>query len=191
MCKSVAQLGTEWVTLSPMSHSTLYFAYGSNMAVERIQARVAGAQALGWAVLTGHRLVFHKINRADGSGKCDVQPSTEPGDAVYGALYRVSEDDLLVLDGFEGRGYAYERSDHLVTDAHGQMHTACIYVALDIDPSVKPFSWYKEHVLRGAVANALPADYLAMIQAVDSHEDPDTERHARELAIYARRCSGD
>lgn len=73
------------------------------MAPERILARVAGAQAQGMAVLAGHRLVFHKINRVNGSGKCDVQPSTDPGDAVYGALYRVTEDDLLVLDGFEGR----------------------------------------------------------------------------------------
>lgn len=156
------------------------------MAVERIQARVAGAQALGRAVLAGHRLVFHKIHRADGSGKCDVQLSAEPGDAVHGALYRVSEDDLFVLDGFEGRGHAYERRYLAVTDADGQTQTACIYVALDIDPTVKPFSWYKEHVLRGAVANALPAHYLAMIQAVESHDDPDAERHARELAIYGR-----
>ena len=143
------------------------------MAVERIQARVAGAQALGMAVLAGYRLAFHKINRADGSGKCDVQRSAEPGEAVYGALYRVSEADLLVLDGFEGRGHAYDRRYLDVTNSEGQTHTACIYVALDIDPTVKPFSWYKEHVLRGAVANALPAHYLAMIEAVESHEDPD------------------
>jgi gamma-glutamylcyclotransferase len=173
-----------------MSTSPLYFAYGSNMALERIQARVPNAQALGRAVLAGYRLAFHKINRADGSGKCDVQLCAQPDAAVHGALYRVSEADLRVLDGYEGRGHAYERSYLAVTDVHGQTQTACIYVALDIDPSVKPFSWYKEHVLRGAVANALPAHYLAMIEAVESHDDPDAERHARELAIYAQKVLG-
>jgi gamma-glutamylcyclotransferase len=40
------------------------------------------------------------------------------------------------------------------------------------------------------VANALPAHYLAMIEAVESHDDPDAERHARELAIYAQKVLG-
>jgi len=55
-----------------MNGRSLYFAYGSNMAAERLRARVPSARLMGSAVLAGHALRFHKPGSNDGSAKCDA-----------------------------------------------------------------------------------------------------------------------
>lgn len=59
-----------------------------------------------------------------------------------------------------------------------------MYYATRIKDSMKPFHWYKQHVLVGARENGLPADYIAKIEAVESIDDPRGRRHKREMAIY-------
>jgi hypothetical protein len=44
--------------------------------------------------------------------------------------------------------------------------------------------WYKEHVIRGAIENELPEEYIKVIDTVDTITDPDIERHDKELSIY-------
>lgn len=170
-----------------MHGSILYFAYGSNMATERVRARTASASPLGVASLSGHRLAFHKVSNGDGSGKCDAARTDDPADLVLGVIYSMPASALVVLDRVEGRGNGYERQRLLVRPVLGDPLEVEIYVATRIDPSLRPFDWYKEHVLRGAVAAGLPAEYVAMIRAVAAVRDPDQERRRRELAIYGPR----
>ena len=49
----------------------LYFAYGSNMSIRRLQSRDINPVKVNVARLYGHTLKFHKPSK-DGSGKCDV-----------------------------------------------------------------------------------------------------------------------
>jgi hypothetical protein len=49
---------------------------------------------------------------------------------------------------------------------------------------MKPFHWYKEHVVRGAKEHNLPAEYIKTIEAVESVPDPDPKNHGKELSIY-------
>jgi gamma-glutamylcyclotransferase (GGCT)/AIG2-like uncharacterized protein YtfP len=74
----------------------LYFAYGSNLAIDRMQARCPDAQPVVQAKLKGWKLTFR--------GVADVV--TDPSSTVFGALYWISEADLLALDQYEG----YRRS---------------------------------------------------------------------------------
>ncbi len=74
-----------------------------------------------------------------------------------------------------------------VCSESGETFEAETYIATNIDQNLHPFDWYKEHVLRGAKAGDLPADYITMIDAVVSEVDPDAERKARELAVYSKR----
>lgn len=160
-----------------------YFAYGSNMSLRRIRARVPDATVLSTATLPGYRLAFHKIGR-DGSGKCDVQAIPTEHAAVHGVVYRIREQDKPRLDAWEdlGRGYVERRVRvHL---ADGSSTEAFLYAAVLIDPALKPYPWYKAHVLYGAREAGLPDAYIAAIEAVDTVADPDPLRHARETAIY-------
>jgi gamma-glutamylcyclotransferase len=162
----------------------LYFAYGSNMAAERLSARIGSVSRVCVGALAAHRLAFHKPSLRDGSGKCDAARTDDPVDRVLGVVYALPEDVLAVLDRFEGCGMGYERRRARVRSLAGDPLETEIYVATRTDPSLRPFDWYKEHVLRGALAAGLPAEYVAEIEAVATLRDPDEQRRRRELAIY-------
>jgi gamma-glutamylcyclotransferase (GGCT)/AIG2-like uncharacterized protein YtfP len=161
----------------------LYFAYGSNMSVARMHQRIASAHTLTRAVLRGHRLAFRKVGR-DGSAKCDAVPSVRPGDLIHGVLYRLAAHDKPVLDAHEGLGRGYAERRVMVLQIDGTHCAAFLYQATHVDDTLKPFGWYREHVLRGAREHRLPAAYIAAILSTETREDPDLERHRREMALY-------
>lgn len=156
-----------------------YFAYGSNMSLPRLQERIPGARHLGNATLADHRLAFHKIS-IDGSGKCDIV--AEPGSTVHGVLFEMPYAGLLRLDQFEGAGYA--RVAITVMQAGGEHVQAEAYRATSIDPVLRPYAWYKQHILHGARSANLPLDYIRNIELIETLDDQDCQRVARELAIY-------
>ncbi len=160
----------------------LCFCYGSNMSRRRLQARVPSAQFLTAAELPCHRLRFHKA-AMDGSAKCDAHETGSSDDRVIGVVYEIAGNEKRDLDKHEalGRGYN-EKQVELITPT-GNLQ-AWMYFATRIKDSLKPFRWYKEHVLIGARENRLPADYIAQIEAVESIDDPKGKRHKREMAIY-------
>jgi hypothetical protein len=52
-----------------------------------------------------------------------------------------------------------------------------------VHPSVRPYDWYREYVLRGARYHGLPSACLRRIESVTAIPDPDPERGPRELAL--------
>jgi gamma-glutamylcyclotransferase len=167
-----------------MSERTYYFAYGSNMAIERLKKRVSSAELLSTASLPEHRLKFHKPSKKDGSGKCDAAFTGNSEDRVLGALYLIQTSQLTELDIFEGRGNGYDRKTVLVCTSSNDSFSAETYIATKFDSSLRPLDWYKEHVLRGARAIELPSSYIASIEAVVADIDTDEKRRDSELAIY-------
>ncbi|WP_254432231.1 gamma-glutamylcyclotransferase [Aquisalimonas sp. 2447] len=152
------------------------------MSLARLQDRVPSAGFVAIGTLPAHRLRCHKVSR-DGSGKCDAEETGNPEDRVVGVVYEISDDDKTALDRKEGLGSGYDEKEVEVTTAQGQL-TALIYFATNTNSQLKPYRWYKEHVLIGARKNGLPPEYIAQIEAMEAIDDPDTERHDRELAIY-------
>lgn len=161
----------------------LYFAYGSNMSTPRLGARLASMECMGVAELAGHRLAFHKVG-GDGSAKCDALCTDMPADAVIGVVFRIDARKKPVLDGIEGLGCGYAQKQVLVTAREGGQFDAFFYQATHIDGGLKPFDWYKRHVLYGAREHGLPADYIRDIEAIDSMPDADAARQAAEMSIY-------
>lgn len=174
---------------TPAADVVFYFAYGSNMSSARLVQRIPAAVKLCNARLAGYRLHFHKIGM-DGSGKCDVVQTTAADAVVHGVLYRLDPGDLMPLDTFEGAGVGYKRLTVGVLRDSGGLVAAETYVATAIDPTLRPFCWYREHVLRGARESGLPGHYVSGIESVDCCPDPDRARHARELAIYGSEQTG-
>lgn len=160
----------------------LCFSYGSNMSRARLQARVPSARFVTVAKLPAHRLRFHKSAR-DGSAKCNAEETGNPEDRVFGIVYEIADDEKPALDRHEALGFGYDDKLVKLETDRGTLQ-AWMYFATRIDDSLKPFHWYKEHVLIGARENGLPLDYIASIEAIESIDDPDTGRHQRELAIY-------
>lgn len=167
-----------------MNGFCFYFAYGSNMALERLKSRVSSAQKIGVAVLERHQLTFHKPSRKDGSGKCDALYTGNEDNKVFGVLYSIQPSQLPELDKYEGRGYGYERKNVEVLSESAGIISAETYIATEINPNLRPLDWYKEHVLRGATSAGLPAEYIAQLQAIVSVVDRNEKRRSKELSIY-------
>lgn len=163
-----------------------YFSYGSNMSGARMRKRVSSAQVITVAGLKNHRLKFHKASK-DGSSKCDIVETKIFTDVVYGVVYEIDKSEEANLDRAEGLGYGYKEKTVQVTSIDNQtIFSAKTYYANKIDEQLKPYHWYKEHVLRGAKENKLPAEYVKKIENVSSESDPEQKRHAKEISIYSR-----
>lgn len=97
---------------------------------------------------------------------------------------------MEALDLFEGRGFAYLRKALVVKTDAGKSKTAEVYVAIERVAGVAPFDWYLDHVLRGASAIGLPANYVESLARVETKKDPDIARAAREMNIYTDQANG-
>lgn len=150
-----------------------YFAFGSNMLLERIKKRVPSARVLGNATLPGYMLCFNKLSK-DGSAKANIVPSTDPQAVVYGVLYHLDDDERPRLDKAEGLGHGYQiRYVRVRRDGAGAEEEAFTYVAAPeaIRDDLPPFRWYKDMVIDGATQNHLPNSYVRQIEAVEAVED--------------------
>ena len=162
----------------------IYFAYGSNMSTRRLRARTPSARVISTARLHQHSLVFHKES-LDGSSKCHIEYTQNPDDIVHGVVYQLQLAEKPGLDKVEGLGKGYEEKQVTVIMPSGDEVIACTYYATHINRSLKPYHWYKEHVLRGACEHGLPGHYIENIESVISTADPDQDNQLRELSIYS------
>lgn len=162
----------------------LYFAYGSNMSVSRLKERVPSAVPLGGHRLKEHDLRFHKSGK-DGSGKCDAYFTSNAVDVIYGALFEINPNEKPALDKAESLGYGYDIKEITVAAQDGTLIKATTYVASKIDKTLKPYSWYMNHVLIGARETSLPAEYIERkMNSVVVIEDRDKERDAKQRSIH-------
>ena len=153
------------------------------MSTRRLRARVPSAKRIATGTLTLHQLRFHKKS-VDGSAKCDAQRSENLSHFILGVLYKIHPDEKADLDKAEGLGSGYEIMDVLIRLDDRSSVRAFTYYATRIDATLKPYDWYREHVLVGARENLFPEDYVKILEAFEFIEDPDPDRRRRELSIY-------
>jgi gamma-glutamylcyclotransferase len=153
------------------------------MSSPRLAGRVPSARALGVATLDGYRLAFHKRS-VDGSGKCDALFTGDSEDLMYGVVYRMDQRHRVELDRVEGLGWGYVHAEVEVSPLNADSVRALTYTAVAIDSRLRPYDWYRHHVIAGALEHGLPAPYVATIRAVECVEDPDPGRAEREMGIY-------
>ncbi|MDE2907486.1 MAG: gamma-glutamylcyclotransferase [Acidobacteriota bacterium] len=145
----------------------LYFAYGSNLSSERLRARVPSARVRGRGRLLHHRLSWHKIGR-DGSGKCDIVPTDTPS-VVWGVLYDVARVEKPALDAVEGLGIGYFEKEVQIATDDGKRPALTYHANPErIDPTLRPRDWYKDYVVRGAREHGLPADYIRVLEQIET-----------------------
>jgi len=162
----------------------LYFSYGSNMSTLRINHRVDSATVVSTALLHEHSLRFHKKS-VDGSAKCDIEHTNNQDDIVFGVVFEILNSEKAKLDKYEGLGNGYDEKLVSIILPHGEAVEATTYYATHIDKSLRPYHWYKEHVLRGAREHTLPDEHISAIKAISSIPDPNQDNHIAELSIYS------
>lgn len=161
----------------------VYFAYGSNMSTARLRERIPSCVPIGIATLPGHVLRFHKRG-TDKSGKCNAF-ATGNEDSVTGVRFRFDPAERSALDKAEGVGNGYECATVTVINEKGRRRKVLTYLASPeyIDDSLKPYGWYKDFALAGAMEHRLPPAYVAKyIQLVEAIEDPNKTRSKKHRA---------
>ncbi len=96
---------------------TLLFAYASNLNRERMAERCPAADPLGLATLPDHRLVFRH--------GADVEPHA--GSLTHGVVWRLTPEDMVALDHYEGFPSLYRKDFRQVHLAGGDALECLIY----------------------------------------------------------------
>lgn len=166
---------------------TLIFAYGSNMCLERLLARITNVSPYGRGFLPGWKLAFNKRG-LDGSAKANVRSTGNVRDRTWGVVYQVTQSQKQVLDRYESLGIGYDRTR---VDIHLESGTcqSWVYVARPqaIHEQLAPFSWYVDFLRIGARQHELPDHYQRFLERVNTIQDPDRERHQRNQALLPDR----
>lgn len=123
---------------------TLYFAYGSNMNVPQMHARVPGSRLVGTGLLGGHEFLYSGFSHTWGGAVANVRPRR--GSEVFGVLYELPAGGLAALDRFEGYPSAYQRKTaaiEIVTGTeNGQKRRAVLYFKRETRPLAPPAPEY-------------------------------------------------
>ena len=144
--------------------ANFYFAYGSNMDVERVQQRGMAFVGRISGRLAGYRLVFNK--RAKGHrGIAHANIELSAAGQVEGVLYALAApESILQMDPHEGYPIRYSRTI-LSIETETCVAAAWVYEANAqfIETDCKPTQSYLNHLLAGA--EFLSATYLADLSA--------------------------
>lgn len=148
------------------------------MLFSRLRERTPSAKLLTTGILFEHKLMFHKSS-FDGSGKCDAYQTDKDYDHLYGVIYEVPKSEKQELDLAEGLGVGYEeKTVSVFVESKKTIIEAITYYATEIDDSLKPYHWYKNFVLQGAIDNGLPEEYIDTLRHIESNDDLDEKRTA-------------
>jgi hypothetical protein len=137
----------------------LYFAYGSNMSRERLEARTETVVHRGHAVLREWSHSFTHLGR-DGTGKGNIIETA--GHEVHGVLYELSHEQFEILHYYEW-GYDLVKVP-VERQACGSELTALTYTSIDVLHDLQPKDEYVEHYLQGMRENRIPEHYLEFIR---------------------------
>jgi gamma-glutamylcyclotransferase (GGCT)/AIG2-like uncharacterized protein YtfP len=90
-----------------------------------------------------------------------------PGKEVWGAVYDICDEDLLILDSFED-GYRREILPVFALNGGEAPFQALVYIAeLELDVPL-PNAEYKRLILEGAKHWKLPSLYLSIIEEIEA-----------------------
>jgi len=121
---------------------------------------------LGWSpsrsgtILPDYEMVFNK--HSNDGGKANIMYS--PGDLVEGILYSMNEEDLLILDKYEGvAAKQYKRHEIEVRNNNKHSITAITYKAINTGKVSAPTEEYLSYILEGK--EFLSPEYYAKLKS--------------------------
>lgn len=145
---------------------TLYFAYGSNLNIQRIRQRIGRTPNARRVELAGYQLLF---NKRGSETQSFANITDEKNGRVLGVIYECSESELKDLDRHEGvAGQHYTRHLVWVTTESGERLQAVTYIAGEnfICENLQPTDDYLQIIISGASHHGLPTQYIDEIKEI-------------------------
>jgi hypothetical protein len=150
----------------------ILFAYASLMNPGVMSERSPGARTLGVARLVDYCLCFPRFSVARNCASAGIEP--RPGNAVWGVLYDVPENDVPVLNYHEG----YEPQSPVAANRRiprevtvlrlggSEPAKAMAYFAVPDGTRALPSATYMNTIIDGALYHGLPKAYIAALERV-------------------------
>ncbi len=161
----------------------LYLAYGSNMCSVRLRQRAPSARCVGAALLPGWELRFHERSQ-DGSGKCNIARSENPGAVVHGVVFELdpAEKRALTTPRCGVSGIA-ARTCGSTSASDGRPPSPTSHRLPSWTIRCFPTAGYWNFVVAGAREHGLPESYLAELLAIEVRADPDSHRESANRSL--------
>ncbi len=137
-----------------------YFAYGANMNEESFTARYPSAVYCGIAKLEGYAFIINS------KGVATIKREGEA--AVYGVCWKISEEDGLRLDEFEGVSEGIYRSTNLPVKniTSGETAYMKVYISDNTVPGF-PLPGYMRVIIESAALHRFPEAYKELLNRQD------------------------
>ena len=142
-----------------------YFAYGSNLNWQQMQRRCPSSRFVTIAKLRGYEFGITRHSRLRDCGTANVYPAL--GKEVWGAVYDVSDADLVIMDGFED-GYRREIMSVYTPGNSSPALQVLVYVAAIESNVPPPNPEYKRLILEGARYWNMPSSYIAILETIQT-----------------------
>lgn len=169
-----------------------YFAYGSNMLTQRLQARCPSATLVGPAFASGFSIAMNKKS-TDTSGKATlIAARSDTSIGTFGVVFEIRLDERRKLDDAEGRAYGRKDQFEVTLVQGNRPHTTSTYIAGDdhLAPRLLPFCWYRALIIAGAEQHSLPNKHIARLRALPFRNDPEPHRPSRKIAVNVLESAG-
>lgn len=140
-----------------------YFAYGSNLDEVQLHRRCPGAALVTVGSLPDFHLGFTVRSAGWNAGAADVIES--PGEGVWGLVFDLTDENLELLDRFEGHPHQYVRFIARIDTSQGTLD-AWVYTAVRKQPFVAPSRRYVEIIKEAALRHGFPDAYIRMLEGV-------------------------
>jgi gamma-glutamylcyclotransferase len=159
-----------------MDKKYYYFAYGSNLDEEQMKFRCPNSKIHNIDIVKGYTLCFPQISaNRNYLGVAGIRKSFND-DYIKGVVYELSEEDLKLLDGFEGyypddiKNCSYLRTEVISENGLSMF----IYLSVkDKGFNYKPSDDYLNIILNNVEKHKLGKDYLIKIKNIaDSNPKP-------------------
>lgn len=144
-----------------------FFLYADQLNPTQLKRRAPEHKFLHRATLADHTIKFCRWSSQWRCGLASIVPS--PGEQVWGAVFELTDEDLISMDEFEQdvpQGAYRQLQVNVVTDA-GDKELVTTYAANPIG-KFKPKDHYLDWVLKGVKQWALPEECLQQWEAYRS-----------------------
>jgi gamma-glutamylcyclotransferase len=153
-----------------------YFAYGSNLCLERLKLSIPNVLFCCLAKLDNYELIFSgPVSSLWKGSPANIRPKY--GSSVCGVVWRIRKDDIAYLDKQEGVSSGIYKQIFLSVNplnTNGGFSKDIIeclsYIKVNTDTEEigLPSPMYKNVILYGACSNSLPSHYITYL---DSFKD--------------------
>ncbi|KAI5644930.1 AIG2-like family domain-containing protein [Phthorimaea operculella] len=184
--------------MQAVPNTFLYFAYGSNLLKRRIHINNPSAEFMGIGKLLDHQLDFIKSSLNWRGCSATIVPTKDAH--VWGAIWRIHNDDMESLDKQEGvdTKWYFAKLVEVVLPAGLTVECRTYQQTINPEPRSKdellskerlPSKTYMEVIIRGAMECNMPKYYIEFLKSIQHNNkeaSPEMMNKLKKIAFFER-----